>query len=94
MTQKVSQIHFRIQTRSQRLSEGPRPRRMTKTLQPSSQVLLILFFKPLVCFLKESFGLREMSVKERGERGTKRDQKKFHEIGTNRMTDIEVTGLV
>ncbi len=39
MTQKFSQSHFRIQTRSQRHSEGPRPhpRRLTKTLQPSSQ---------------------------------------------------------
>ncbi len=32
MTQKFSQSHFRIQTRSQRHSEGPRPRprRLTK----------------------------------------------------------------
>ena len=39
MTQKFSQSHFRIQTRSQRHSEGPRPRprRLTKALQPSSQ---------------------------------------------------------
>ena len=37
MTQKFSQSHFRIQTRSQRRSEGPRPRRLTKVLQPSSQ---------------------------------------------------------
>ena len=37
MTQKFSQSHFRIQTRSQRRSEGPRPRRLTKALQPSSQ---------------------------------------------------------
>jgi hypothetical protein len=39
MTQKFSQSHFRIQTRSQRHSDGPRPRpcRLTKTLQPSSQ---------------------------------------------------------
>ena len=29
--------HVRIQTRSQRHSEGPRPRRLTKALQPSSQ---------------------------------------------------------
>jgi hypothetical protein len=34
MTQKFSQSHFRIQTRSQRHSEGPhpRPRRLTKAL--------------------------------------------------------------
>jgi hypothetical protein len=39
MTQKFSQSHFRIQSRSQRHSEGPhpRPRRLTKALQPSSQ---------------------------------------------------------
>jgi hypothetical protein len=39
MTQKFSQSLFRIQTRSQRHSEGPhlRPRRLTKALQPSSQ---------------------------------------------------------
>ena len=39
MTQKFSQSHFQIQTRSQRHSEGPhpRPRRLTKALQPSSQ---------------------------------------------------------
>jgi hypothetical protein len=39
MTQKFSQSHFRIQTRSQRQSEGPHPRpsRLTKALQPSSQ---------------------------------------------------------
>ena len=30
MTQKFSPSHFRIQTRSQRRSEGPRPRRLTK----------------------------------------------------------------
>jgi hypothetical protein len=42
MTHKLSQSHFRIQTRSQRHSEGPhpRPRRLTKTLQPSSQGLM------------------------------------------------------
>ena len=39
MTQKFSRSHFRIQTGSQRHSEGPRPRprRLTKDLQPSSQ---------------------------------------------------------
>jgi len=37
MTQKFSQSHFRIQTRSQRHSEGPCPRRLTKSLQQSSQ---------------------------------------------------------
>ena len=37
MTQKFSQSHFRIQTRGQRNSEGPRPRRLTRTLHPSSQ---------------------------------------------------------
>jgi hypothetical protein len=39
MTHKLSQSHFRIQTRSQRHSEGPHPRpcRLTKVLQPSSQ---------------------------------------------------------
>ena len=39
MTQKFRQSHFRIQTGSQRHSEGPRPRprRLTKALQPSSQ---------------------------------------------------------
>ena len=37
MTQKFSQSPCRIQTRSQRLREGPRPRRLTKVLQPSSQ---------------------------------------------------------
>ena len=33
MTQKFSQSHFRIQTQSQRGSEGPRPRRLTKDLR-------------------------------------------------------------
>jgi hypothetical protein len=39
MTQKFSQSHFRIQARSQKHTEGPRPRSrgLTKTLQPSSQ---------------------------------------------------------
>jgi hypothetical protein len=39
MTHKLSQSHFRTQTRSQRHSVGPhpRPRRLTKALQPSSQ---------------------------------------------------------
>ncbi len=39
MTQKFRQCLFRIQTRCQRHSEGPhpRPRRLTKALQPSSQ---------------------------------------------------------
>ena len=32
MTHKFSQSHFRIQTRSQRRREGPRPRRLTKVL--------------------------------------------------------------
>ena len=36
MTQKFSQSR-RIQTRSQRHREGPRPRRLTKALQPSSR---------------------------------------------------------
>lgn len=40
MTQKFSQSHFPIQTQSQRRSEGPRPRGLTKTLEPSSQVPL------------------------------------------------------
>jgi hypothetical protein len=35
MTHKFSQCHFQIQTRSQRRREGPRPRRLTETLQPS-----------------------------------------------------------
>jgi len=37
MTQKFSQSHFRIQTRSQRHRKGPRPRRLTKALQSSCQ---------------------------------------------------------
>ena len=37
MKHKFSQSHFPIQTQSQRNSEGPRPRRLTKSLQPSSQ---------------------------------------------------------
>ena len=37
MTHKFSQSHFRIQTRSQRRREGPRPRRLTKVLLPSSR---------------------------------------------------------
>jgi hypothetical protein len=37
MTHKFNQSHFRIQTRSQRRTQGPRPRRLTKALQPSSQ---------------------------------------------------------
>jgi hypothetical protein len=39
MTQTFSQSHSRIQTRSQRHTEGPRPRlrRLTKTLQQSSR---------------------------------------------------------
>ncbi len=37
MTQKFSQSPCRIQTRSQRHREGPRPCRLTKTLQPSSE---------------------------------------------------------
>ena len=37
MTYKFSQSHFPIQTQSQRRSEGPRPCRLTKALQPSSQ---------------------------------------------------------
>ena len=37
MTHKFSQSHFRIQTWSQRRTAGPRPRRLTKALQPSSQ---------------------------------------------------------
>ena len=38
MTQKFNQSQFRIQTRRQgrHCSEGPRPRRLTKVLQPSS----------------------------------------------------------
>jgi hypothetical protein len=39
MTQKFSQSPYRIQTRSQRHREGPCPRRLTKDLQPSSQIL-------------------------------------------------------
>ncbi len=35
----ISQSHFRIQTRSQRHSEGPRPRRLTKVLRGSSTVI-------------------------------------------------------
>ena len=35
--QKLVKSHFGIQTRSQRHSEGLRPRRLEKTLQPSSQ---------------------------------------------------------
>jgi hypothetical protein len=37
MTSKFSQTPCRIQTRNQRLREGPSPRRLTKTLQLSSQ---------------------------------------------------------
>ncbi len=37
MTHKFSQSHFRIQTRSQTRREGPRSRRLTKTLLPSSR---------------------------------------------------------
>jgi len=37
MTHKFSHSHFRIQTRSQRRREGPRPRRLTKALLPSSR---------------------------------------------------------
>jgi hypothetical protein len=37
MTQKFSQTPCRLQTPSQRRREGPRPRRLTKDLQLSSQ---------------------------------------------------------
>ena len=43
MTQKFSQSHFRIQTRSQRHSEGlhPRPRRLTKADRTSQDLVRV-----------------------------------------------------